>query len=192
MSNLAGYPFHRGILAQARRPPGLSLAGILASPPISEAPVSTVLAVPELTDPENLGSSFRNAAALGCSALLLGPSGPDPLSRRVLRVSMGASLSLPWTRLGSPRDLHALEAGGFAIAACVLDPEAADLRTWVRPDRLALVLGNEAFGLSRPWLEACGARLTLPMRGGVDSLNVATAAALFLFSLSAGHPVHLP
>jgi tRNA G18 (ribose-2'-O)-methylase SpoU len=140
--------------------------------------------LPELGDPENLGSAFRNASAFGCSAIFLGPSGPDPLCRRVLRVSMGASLSLPWTRLSGPAELSSLAARGYSLVACVLDAEAADLRSWPRPERLALVLGNEAFGLSPPWLEACDAGLTLAMEGGTDSLNVATAAAVFLYALS--------
>ena len=95
ISERSGYPFHRGALAFARRPEPRSLAEAL---PAGEGR-STVLALPEIGDPENLGSAFRNAAAFGCSALLLGPSGPDPLCRRVLRVSMGSSLRLP---MGAP------------------------------------------------------------------------------------------
>ena len=143
---------------------------------------STILVLPELIDPENLGSAFRNAAALGCDALLLGPKGPDPLSRRVLRVSMGASLSLPWARLSGSENMCLVARRGYEAAACVLDPDAEDLRTWSRPQRLALVLGNEAFGLSVSWLAACTYRLTLPMCGGTDSLNLATAAAIFLYN----------
>ena len=69
-------------------------------------------------------------------------------------------------------------------AACVLDPEARDLRSWKRPERLALLLGNEAFGLSAAWLSACEERVTLPMLRGTDSLNVATAAAVFLYAIT--------
>ena len=65
-----------------------------------------------------------------------------------------------------------------------LDPSARDIRSWERPPRLALVLGNEATGLSAPWLEACSDRITLPMLGGADSLNLATAAAVFLYALA--------
>ncbi len=178
ISAIAGYAFHRGAYALARRPPGISASAALPE----RSGRSTVLVLPEIGDPENLGSAFRNAAAFGCSALLLGPTGPDPYCRRVLRVSMGASLSLPWSRLSGPRELEVLAARGYASAACVLDPEARDLRSWSRPERLALVLGNEAFGLSAAWLEACDERLTLPMLGGTDSLNVATAAAVFLYA----------
>jgi tRNA G18 (ribose-2'-O)-methylase SpoU len=71
---------------------------------------------------------------------------------------------------------------GYEVAACVLDPDADDLRTWSRAQRLALVLGNEAFGLSESWLRACRHRLTLPMSAGTDSLNLATAAAIFLYN----------
>ena len=116
-------------------------------------------------------------------ASCLAQRGPDPLCRRVLRVSMGASLQLPWARIGGPEEFRALALQGFVSAASVLDPNALDLRSWRRPDRLALVFGNEAFGLSDPWLNACDLRVTLPMRGGTDSLNVATAVALFLYAL---------
>jgi tRNA G18 (ribose-2'-O)-methylase SpoU len=181
ISALAGYTFHRGALAFAVRPRARSPAEALPAPREREI----ILVLPEAGDPENLGAAFRNAAAFGCSALLLGPGGPDPLCRRVLRVSMGASLRLPWARLGGPAELAAISAArGYVTAACVLDTDALDLRSWARPERLALVLGNEAFGLSRPWLEACGERITLPMPEGTDSLNVATAAAVFLYALA--------
>jgi tRNA G18 (ribose-2'-O)-methylase SpoU len=176
----AGYGFHRGVRALARRPAESEPEDVVPSGTES----SLLLVLPEIADPENLGSSFRSAAALGAAAALLGPGGPDPLSRRALRVSMGSTLSLPWARLRSPSDLSLIEERGFLLAACVLDPSARDLREWEAPARTALVLGNEAFGLSAPWLEACGARLTLRMRGGADSLNVSTAAAIFLYELS--------
>lgn len=176
----AGYPFHRGALALARRPRDRGLEDLLPK----ESCPSTILLLPEIGDPENLGSAFRNAAAFGCSALLLGPSGPDPYSRRVLRVSMAASLSLPWARLRGPEELPVLARAGYSTAACVLDPEAVDIRSWARPRRLALALGNEAYGLSQEWLGACESRLTLPMLGGTDSLNLATAAAVFLYALA--------
>ena len=186
ISAFAGYPFHRGAFALARRPrevaPAEALAPAEAVPADGER--STILILPEISDPENLGSAFRNAAAFGCSALLLGPSGPDPFSRRVLRVSMGAPFLLPWARLCGPEQLAIVREKAYETAACVLDPEAADLRSWTRPERLALVLGNEAFGLSDPWLEACRYRITIPMRGGTDSLNVATSAAVILYALA--------
>jgi tRNA G18 (ribose-2'-O)-methylase SpoU len=183
IAKIAGYAFHRGVYALARRPPCLDFAECLDTARIGGSSPETLLVLPELGDPENLGAAFRNAVALGCRALLLGPSGPDPLCRRALRVSMGASFFLPWTRLDGPEDLGILEQRGFLMAACVLDPGAHDIRSWHRPDRLALVLGNEAFGLSEPWLAACSDRITLPMLGGADSLNLATAAAIFLYAL---------
>ncbi len=185
LSGIAGYAFHRGAIAFARRPaasePGVMLAGIV--PAIAGR--ASILVLPETIDPENLGASFRNAAAFGCAALLLGPGCPDPFSRRVLRVSMGAPLGLPWARISGPADLALCGVYGFTTAACVLDPGALDLRTWDPPFRLALVLGNEAYGLSLEWLAACKTRVTLPMGSGADSLNVATAGAVFLYALSA-------
>ena len=182
ISEIAGYRFHRGAYALARRPETLEPIDVMPAP----SGPSTLLVLPEIGDPENLGASFRNAAALGCSAILLGPAGPDPYSRRALRVSMGAALILPWARLRGPEAMEELSERGFCAAACVLDPGARDLREWRPPPRLALVLGNEAFGLSEPWLEACRERVTLKMRGGADSLNVATAGAIFLYALAEG------
>jgi tRNA G18 (ribose-2'-O)-methylase SpoU len=180
ISEIAGYNFHRGAYALARRPTALSPDEAMPT----EAGAATLLVLPELGDPENLGAAFRNAAALGCSAILLGPGGPDPLSRRALRVSMGSTLSLPWARLPGPEAFSILSARSFMAAACVLEPSARDVRSWERPPRLALVLGNEATGLSAPWLEACSDRITIPMLGGADSLNLATAAAVFLYALA--------
>jgi tRNA G18 (ribose-2'-O)-methylase SpoU len=181
ISEIAGYRFHRGAFALAHRPPARAASEII---PSSDGP-ATMLVLPEIGDPENLGAAFRNAAAFGCSALLLGPTGPDPYCRRVLRVSMGAALSLPWARLEGPASMRALGGLGFRAVACVLDPEARELRAWKRPERLALVLGNEASGLSAPWLEACDERVTLKMMGNTDSLNLATAAAIFLYATAA-------
>jgi tRNA G18 (ribose-2'-O)-methylase SpoU len=178
ISEIAGYKFHRGAYALARRPVAHAPSDVIPAP--SEP--CTVLVLPEIGDPENLGASFRNATALGCSALLLGPSGPDPYCRRALRVSMGSTLSLPWARLADPSAMGELAARGFRAVACVLAPDAPELRAWQCPSRLALVLGNEAFGLSEPWLEACQERVTLKMQGSADSLNVATAAAIFLYA----------
>jgi tRNA G18 (ribose-2'-O)-methylase SpoU len=186
LASMAGYPFHRGVLARARRPPERDpreLASALGARSQGAAP-RTILLLPELSDPENLGSTFRSAAAFGAEALLIGPRCPDPYSRRCLRVSMAASLSLPWARLSGPGELEPFAEAGFDAAACVLDPDAIRLESYRRPLRLLLALGNEAFGLSPPWLEACGTRITLPMLGGADSLNVAVAAAIFLYSLS--------
>jgi tRNA G18 (ribose-2'-O)-methylase SpoU len=182
ISELAGYRFHRGAYALARRPAARGLDEALGRGSSS----MWILALPELSDPENLGAVFRNAAALGGAAVLLGPSGPDPYARRVLRVSMGASLSLPWARLSGPAELRLVRDRGFRTAACVLAPDASDIRRWKAPERLALVLGNEAQGLSEAWLEACSDRITLPMEGGTDSLNVATAAAIMLYATAQG------
>jgi rRNA methylases len=181
ISAITGYPFHRGAYALAARRKEKSLGELLAELPAS--PQTTILVAPEAIDPENVGSLFRNAAALGAQALLLGPNCPDPLGRKALRVSMGAALALPWARLKAPEELSQLSGLGFVLAASVLDDEALDAGSWERPERLAVLVGNEAFGLSPSWIAPCGTRLTIPMSRGTDSLNVSTAAALLLYCL---------
>ena len=183
LAELAGFPFHRGVLAAARRRgmPGLR---DLASAALGAA--SRLVVLPATIDPENMGSIMRSAAALGWDGILLGPGCCDHLSRRSLRVSMGAAFSLPTLRVQGPADLAALAASGWSLAAAVLDLGATPLRGWRAPARLALLIGNEFEGLGPEWLsfpERGGeaTRLTIPMDPGSDSLNAAAAAAVFLY-----------
>jgi tRNA G18 (ribose-2'-O)-methylase SpoU len=185
-----GFNFHRGALACGRRLPPLSLAEAL-SPAAAEAPFGaglptppkTIVVCPDLKDPTNLGSILRTSAALGVSAIVLGPHCADYLSRRVVRVSMAAALALPI--------VVAVDVGaalvrlrhefGFELAAAVVDPDAEPLAKAGRRAKMALVLGGEAHGLQPEMIAACDSRVTIPMRPGIDSLNVAVAAAVFLF-----------
>lgn len=191
MTELVGFRFHRGVLACGRRNPPSSLVEIL--PPENEP--ALVLVCPAVQDPTNLGSIIRTAAAMGASALLLGSECADPFSRRVLRVSMGSVLFLPLRE--SPDlvgDVVALrEQQGFEVLATVLDENATPLEQVARPRRLALVLGSEGHGLDERWLQLCPQQITLPMRAGIDSLNVSIAAAVFLYHFAhVAPPRHFP
>lgn len=179
----AGFAFHRGILSVSPRPE----LPVVTSP----APAWRRVALLEgLTNVENLGSLIRSAQALNWDALLLDPSCCDPFNRRVLKVSMGAVTELFLGRLPDrpPGDLAALwQEKGWTWAAAVADPKAQDVRALRQtgcPQRLALALGHEGDGLSQPWIEACSLKLTLPMRPGWDSLNVAVAGALLFWELN--------
>lgn len=184
---LIGFAFHQGVLACGRRSPwpwpgpGSFANGRL-----------TLVACPDVQSPENLGSIFRLADVFGVDGVLLGPSCPDPFSRRVLRVSMGFALHRPaWVvpdLLGHCARLRAEE--GFALLAAVATEGAEPFDERPRPERLVLVLGNEANGLGSDWLEASDRRLTIPMRPGAESLNVALAAGILLhhFSRDPGGP----
>lgn len=175
-----GFPFHRGVIAYARRPLERRAAELMEG---LDQEAATILVLPETKDPENLGAIFRSASALGCSAILLGPGGPDPYCRRVLRVSMGASLILPWARLPGPEALDDLAGRGWTAAAAVLD--GRDVRGYERPARLALVMGDESEGLGPEWRKRCAVELSVPMAPGPDSLNVAAAAAILLWETGA-------
>ena len=182
MEDLAGFGFHRGILACARRPAPQSLEEWL---PPGDQPV-TVVVCASIQDPENLGGIFRNCAALGVRHVLIGEQSADPLSRRVLRVSMGTVLKLSCRQTPDlagelPRLREELQ---LHLAASVLDPSAPLLDTAPCPQRLALLLGNERNGLNPGVVEACDSRWTIPMRSGTDSLNVAVAAGIFLYHFS--------
>lgn len=186
LAGLAGFPFHRGVLAAARRRAMPALCDLI-SPSFRDA--SRLVVLPATIDPENMGSIMRSAAALGWDGILLGPGCCDHLSRRALRVSMGAAFSLPTLGVSGPADLGALTASGWKLAAAVLDPGATPLRDWRAPERLALLIGNEFEGLGPEWLsfpgqEGPATSLTIPMDPGSDSLNAAAAAAVFLYETS--------
>jgi tRNA G18 (ribose-2'-O)-methylase SpoU len=187
LARVAGFPFHRGVLAAARRPRFPSLADWLASGASARggsAAGGTLVLCPRLTGEYNLGSIVRSAAALGADALAVGPSCCDPLSRRALKVSMGAAFRLPLLGLEEEvADLERLRAAGFRIAGASPAPEALPLASWRRDGPVALVLGEEAEGLPAPWAGACDVLLRIPMRAGTDSLNVSVAAGILLYAL---------
>ena len=180
MAEVVGFHLNRGVLASADR---------LPSRPVDELiRAAGLIAVLEgVNDHENLGSIFRNAAALGVDAVLLGPNCADPLYRRAVRVSMGHVLAVPFTELAAspsfaewPAAIARLQAAGFAVMALTPRPEARPLGDLdpARYARSAVLLGAEGPGLSEAALSAAELRVRIPMRAGVDSLNVATAAAI--------------
>jgi tRNA G18 (ribose-2'-O)-methylase SpoU len=173
LSDVVGFRVTRGVLAAADRPDPIDPAALLAR--------SRRVAVLEaLNDFENLGALFRNAAAFGVDAVLLDPRCADPFYRRSVRVSMGHALRVPFALLPDPwpESLGMLHEHGFEVFAMTPDRSAAALRAVVPPERWALLLGAEGPGLSAAALAAADVRVRIPMAPGVDSLNVATAAAV--------------
>jgi tRNA G18 (ribose-2'-O)-methylase SpoU len=174
MAAVVGFHLNRGVLAVADR----------AAPPdpLELAARARLLAVLEgVNDHENLGSLFRNAAALGVDGVLLGPRCADPLYRRSVRVSMGHVLRVPFAELPGqwPDSLEGLRVAGLRVAALTPAPDAVPLAAaGLAGARTALLLGAEGPGLTDAALAAADLRVRIPMAAGVDSLNVATSAAV--------------
>lgn len=177
-AELVGFNFHVGVVACGRRKPSPPLSAVL---PAASRPW-TLVVCPNCDNPENLGAIIRISRGLGVDALLLGKGCCDPFSRRVLRVSMGAAFRLPIVEARDlAADLRWLQAEhGVELVATVLDPQAEPLHGARRARRMALLFGNEHAGLGPEWLALCQRRLTIPMSGQTDSLNVAVAAGIFL------------
>ncbi|MCW2609512.1 MAG: hypothetical protein JWM15_758 [Cryptosporangiaceae bacterium] len=174
-----GFHVHRGILASVRRRPVAQVADLLAA--------SRRLAVLEdVNNHTNLGAIFRGAAALGIDGVLLSPSCADPLYRRSVRVSMGEVFAVPYARADSwPGALADVRAAGFSVLAMTPAEDAVALDRLSAADRArpALLLGAEGPGLSRGALTASDVAVRIPMRRGVDSLNVAAAAAVAFWEI---------
>jgi tRNA G18 (ribose-2'-O)-methylase SpoU len=180
IEGLTGVHFHRGVLAAADRPDLPSLEELTTG-------ARRLLVLEGLSDHENVGALFRNAAAFGVDGVVLDPGTADPLYRRATRVSLGHVLRVPFARAEVwPDDLDRLRSTGFTVVA--LDPKGAEpLHGLVAelPSRVALLVGAEGTGLSPAAVAAADRRVRIPMAPGVDSVNVATAAAIALASLHA-------
>ncbi len=178
MAEIVGFDVHRGALASAERLPPPPLDDVVAG--------ARLLAVVEgVNDHENLGALFRNAAAFGVGGVLLCPSTADPLYRRSVRVSLGKVLHVPWTWIVPwPGALEGLRAAGFELIALTPDPAAMPLEQLPARTRCAVLVGAEEPGLSEPALAAADRMVRIPMCGGVDSINVATAAAIAFYHLA--------
>ncbi|MDX1649923.1 MAG: RNA methyltransferase, partial [Myxococcota bacterium] len=145
-----------------------------------------VVVVEGVADPRNLGAVFRTARAFGAGAVLLGPGGADPLYRQTVRVSLGASLEVPFASCPRwPDALAALEEAGFAVWALCAD-EGEPLAGLRPSGPVALLLGGEAHGLSPGARARAQRRVRIPVAPGSDSLNVATASGIALYHVVAG------
>jgi tRNA G18 (ribose-2'-O)-methylase SpoU len=175
MNTVVGFDIHRGAVAIAERQPLPDVETLVAG-------ARTVAVLEGLNDHENLGALARSARALGVDALLLDPTCADPLYRRCVRVSLGHVLHLPFTRTAVVTEtLAMLHRAGFVTIALTPAADAHDLDTVaaaLRPTSVALVIGGEAGGLTPAALASADYRARVPMRPGVDSLNVGHAAAI--------------
>ena len=181
LEQLTGYLLHRGLIASMHRPALPTLAGLLATS-------KRVVILENVVDPTNVGAIFRSVAAIGADAVLVTPRCSDPFYRRAIRVSMGTVLQVPWTRTSDWPQLRVeLVEAGFHVAALALTEDAVDLRSFAAsaPERVALVLGSEGEGLTPEALASADTVVQVPMRHGIDSLNVAAAAAVAMYALAA-------
>lgn len=175
LAQLTGYTLTRGVLCAMRRPQPRSLASVLDG-------ARRVVVIDGVVDTTNIGAIFRSAAALGIDAVLLTKNACDPLNRRAVRVSMGSVFLVPWTWLDSYDELTAL---GFKTVAMALTDKSIALDDPVlkAEPRLAIVMGTEGDGLPKDTIASTDYVVRIPMAHGVDSLNVAAAAAVAFWEL---------
>ena len=180
LSRLTGYELTRGVLCAMRRKPMPPVETVLFN-------ARRIAVLEGITDATNLGAIMRSAAALNLDAILLTPTCCDPYNRRAVRVSMGTLFQVPWTVLPCWPDggMQTLHACGFKTAAMALcdDSISLDEPLLKAVEKLALVLGTEGDGLAQKTIAACDYTVKIPMAHGVDSLNVAAAAAVAFWEL---------
>lgn len=178
LSTLTGYTLTRGVLCAMQRPVLRPVEEICAA-------ARRVVVIDGVVDTTNIGAIFRSAAALGIDAVLLTPTACDPLNRRAVRVSMGSVFLVPWTKLSSP--ISSLKEMGFSTVAMALtdDSVSIDNEQLMNERKLAIIMGTEGDGLAPDVIAAADYVARIPMAHGVDSLNVAAAAAVAFWQLRA-------
>jgi tRNA G18 (ribose-2'-O)-methylase SpoU len=177
---LTGYRVHRGALASMQRLPLPSVAQVLAG-------ARRIVVLEDIVDHANVGAVFRCVAALGFDGVVLAPRCADPLYRRAVKVSVGAVLSVPYARLADWQGgLAEVRTAGFRLLALTPDPAGVPIGAVEPGGKLALMIGGEGHGLSARWLAAADQAVRIPMSRGIDSLNVASAAAIACYLLAAG------
>ena len=176
LASLTGYTLTRGVLCAMRRPQPRPVEEVCRE-------ARRVVVIDGVTDTTNIGAIFRSAAALGIDAVLLTPTSCDPLNRRAVRVSMGSVFLVPWTWLEQP--IQSLNSLGFKTVAMALTDRSVSIDN---PDlcaepRLAIIMGTEGDGLAHDTIHQADYVARIPMQHGVDSLNVAAAAAVAFWQL---------
>ena len=182
LQNIVGFNVHRGCLAIGERPAPVTDRTL---PALTTGRLVVVLE--RVSNPDNVGSIFRNAAAFGANGVLLSPGCGDPLYRKAIRTSLGATLRIPYGEVDDwPEGLTRLQELGFATMGMTLDPDAVELNAVVAdaPTPIALLFGTEGTGLSDEAAALLDYRVRIPIADNVDSLNVATASGIALYSLS--------
>ena len=178
LAQLTGYTLTRGVLCAMRRPAPLSMEEVCRD-------ARRIVVINGVVDTTNIGAIFRSAAALGIDAVLLTRNSCDPLNRRAVRVSMGSVFLVPWTWMDGPlTDLNPL---GFRTAAMALTENSVsiDHPSLTAEPKLAIVMGTEGDGLPKETIAEADYVVRIPMSHAVDSLNVATAAAVAFWELRA-------
>jgi len=176
LARLTGYTLTRGVLCAMRRPQERSVAEVTKE-------ARRIVVIDGVTDTTNIGAIFRSAAALGIDAVLLTRDTCDPLNRRAVRVSMGSVFLVPWTWLDTP--IASLHDYGFRTAAMALSDDSIPLDDPIlaQEPRLAIIMGTEGDGLPQQTIAQSDYTVRIPMAHGVDSLNVAAAAAVAFWQL---------
>lgn len=178
LAEIAGFNVHRGALAAMLRRELPQPAELLAGS-------NRVVILEGLVNHTNVGAIVRNAAAFGFDALLIDQHCADPLYRRAIRTSMGTIFSLPWSRLSDwPNSARLIHEAGLVIVALTPDSSAQSVNDVQLPPRFALVLGTEGDGLKDTTGSAADLLVRIPMKDGIDSLNVAAAAAVAMYAIT--------
>jgi tRNA G18 (ribose-2'-O)-methylase SpoU len=186
---ITGHDIHRGCLALVERPPGTPLKDLLSAVVARAArePRTTLVVLEGVTNADNIGGVFRNAAAFGADALVLSPTCCDPLYRKAIRTSMAATLRVPYSRAERwPGDLDLLRGAGFTIVALTPGEPSITLDQLAgmpRPPKIAWLVGTEGAGLTADAASLADHHVRIPIAPDVDSLNLAVAVGISLYRL---------
>ena len=181
ISKMTGFPMTKGLLAALRRNKLPSITELLDEIPDARR----IVVMEDVMNPTNLGAMYRGAAALNMDAIILTKACTDPLYRRASRVSMGTVFQIPWTIAEEDEIRKNLKDKGYKTVAMALRHDTIDIRdsSLKNEGKLAIYMGSEGPGLKEDTIDSCDYTVKIPMSHEVDSLNVASAAAIAFWEL---------
>lgn len=185
LDKLTSSTHHEGVCFEIRKPAPLPLSQLLARMP---AGPHLLVWLDGVGNPHNLGAVLRSSAHFGVSGLLIPSSSGLSLSGSACRVAEGGAEKVPLVTIQDVESsLGLLEQAGFTLAA-TLPRDADSVYTTALPERLVWVFGAEQTGMSTALIKRCSLRVGIPGSGAVESLNIASAAAVMLSEWRRRHP----
>lgn len=185
MNGIVGFDIHRGCLAIGERPADPPLGAL-----VSDRARGRLVVLEHVTNADNVGGIFRCAAAFGVRAVVLGPRCCDPLYRKAIRTSIGASLVVPFAAAGDwPAAIDGIRSRGYRVAALTPRQDASNLDEvageLAQEERVAVLAGSEGTGLTGEALAHADVLVRIPIAPAIDSLNVTVAVGIALHRLAA-------
>ena len=170
-------------LTDSKTPQGIIAELAMPSLPLENLKVGRYLVLEDVQDPGNVGTMIRTADAAGLDGVLISEKSADIYNQKTLRSMQGSHFHLPIYRVNLLSLVNDLKNADVTTIATTLSDNSCDYKSLKKVENFALIMGNEGQGITSEMAEQADVLTHITMPGRAESLNVAAAAAIFIFSL---------